>query len=119
MISPKFLAVGSLLFLGSLCILHWTPGVSDVKSPYHSQKTSLPSLSQRPELPSPALQLKQTMTAGRIETDTPALPLIRGDLQQFSDENLDPDLPTNPKVAELQQRLQRLNTLQRRLNSVQ
>ncbi len=80
---------------------------SDVETP-----TSL-TLSDSPAHPSPVIQLKQTLSAGRIETSKASLPLLRGDLAQFSDENLNPDQAPPARLVELQTRLRRLETLQR------
>ncbi|OOQ67962.1 hypothetical protein C1S86_23845 [Vibrio parahaemolyticus] len=107
---------GGILLVGGIGLLYgWTHSQSPSNvSPEPSPLT--PTLSDAPALPSPVLQLKQTMTAGHIETRPPSLPLLRGDLQQFSDNNLDADAPSSPKVVELQQRLQRLQTMQRHLD---
>lgn len=115
-ISLSIALAGIALLAAELSFFRWEPQPS---IPPHSASTlraSSPKLSESPALPSPALQLKQTMTAGQIETRTPSLPLIRGDLQQFSDKNLDSDLPPSPKLIELKQRLQRLQSMQRNLD---
>ncbi|EIO4563804.1 hypothetical protein LQM11_004443 [Vibrio parahaemolyticus] len=115
-ISIYTLIISAMLLGGGASLMYWWPGASHAPHTERPQGPLFPSLSESPALPSPVLQLKQAMTAGHIETRTPSLPLIRGDLQQFSDDNLDADLPTSPKVASLQQRLQRLQAMQRHLD---
>ena len=84
------------------------------KAPESGAKTPTSlTLSDSPALPSPVTQLKQTLSAGRIETSKASLPLLRGDLAQFSDEHLSPDQAPPSRLAELQTRLRRLETLQR------
>ena len=107
-----FIAVAVMcLVIAWLVALTGKAPESDVETPI-----SL-TLSESPALPSPVIQLKQTLSAGRIETSKASLPLLRGDLAQFSDENLSPDQAPPSRLAELQTRLRRLETLQRHTQS--
>lgn len=90
-------------------------GVSSVKSdPEFDSKAT--SLSDEVAFPSPVIQLQQTMADGIIQTEEPSLPLIRGDLQAFSDENIDKKYPSPRELEELEDRLKQLKKLQQSLS---
>ncbi|MEF1326914.1 hypothetical protein [Vibrio sp. M260121] len=90
-------------------------GVSSSKSePELNNKAT--SLSDEVAFPSPVIQLQQTMVDGMIQTSEPSLPLIRGDLQAFSDENIDKKYPSPRELEELEARLKQLKKLQQSLS---
>ncbi len=90
-------------------------GVFSLKSePEFDNKAT--SLSDEVAFPSPVIQLQQTMADGMIQTSEPSLPLIRGDLQAFSDENIDKKYPSPRELEELEARLKQLKKLQQSLS---
>lgn len=73
------------------------------------------TLSDDVAFPSPVVQLQQTMAAGLVELSAPSLELIRGDLQDFSDENIDETYQPPSELTDLESRLEQLQQLQKSL----
>lgn len=80
-----------------------------------SKQSSQVVLSDDVAFPSPVVQLQQTMAAGLVELSEPSFELIRGDLQDFSDENVDETYQPPSELADLESRLEQLQQLHKSL----
>ncbi|HHX8271121.1 TPA: hypothetical protein ACVOYV_004353 [Vibrio diabolicus] len=108
------IVVGFTIFSGSNASN--SPGVDQTtKGVLLSKQSSQVVLSDDVAFPSPVVQLQQTMAAGLVELSAPSLELIRGDLQDFSDENIDETYQPPSELADLESRLEQLQQLQKSL----
>jgi hypothetical protein len=69
------------------------------------------ALSDDARFPAPVMQLQAELARGLVESSTNSLPLLRGDLQQFSQQNIDDDYVTSNEVSALRDRLNALKSL--------
>ncbi|KJY74128.1 hypothetical protein TW78_08825 [Vibrio coralliilyticus] len=76
-------------------------------------RESLPQikLSEDANFPSPVIQLQQTITHGLIEAERVDLPLLSGELAEFSQKNISEEYPSPPELENLKQRLKKLQSL--------
>ncbi|NAW65334.1 hypothetical protein [Photobacterium halotolerans] len=79
-------------------------------------------LSEDASYPSPVQQLQQTVAYGLVNQDAPDLPLLRGELAQFSQDNIQDgevivDIGQASELHDLKQRLEALNTVLSTKNS--
>ncbi|ENM5778839.1 hypothetical protein NTH33_001580 [Vibrio mimicus] len=58
--------------------------------------------------PSPMIQLQQTIVHGLIESESIDLPLLRGDLESFSQENIKENYSEPDEIKKLKDRLNQL-----------
>ncbi|ELJ8513947.1 hypothetical protein [Vibrio cholerae] len=58
--------------------------------------------------PSPVIQLQQTIVHGLIESESIALPLLRGDLESFSQENIKENYSEPDEIKKTKSRLNQL-----------
>ncbi|MBD1558048.1 hypothetical protein HC752_14000 [Vibrio sp. S9_S30] len=58
--------------------------------------------------PSPVIELQQTLTHGIQHLDDPELPLVQGDLKDFSEHTMPQDIAMPDELIELNQELERL-----------
>ncbi|MBW3695095.1 hypothetical protein EK599_05290 [Vibrio sp. T187] len=68
-------------------------------------------LSEEASFPSPAIQLQQLLAHGLIEAQKAQVPLIRGDLADFSQSNIQQQFDAPVELEHLQQRLKKLKSL--------
>ncbi|NRB68232.1 MAG: hypothetical protein HRU48_12840 [Vibrio sp.] len=68
-------------------------------------------LSEEANFPSPVIQLQQTLTHGLIEAERVDLPLLSGELAEFSQKNISEEYPSPPELEDLKQRLKKLQSL--------
>ncbi|MCS0160655.1 hypothetical protein [Vibrio alginolyticus] len=80
-----------------------------------SQRSPQVILSDDVAFPSPVVQLQQTMAAGLVKLADPSLELIQGDLQDFSDENIDETYQPPLELSDLESRLEQLKQLHKSL----
>ncbi|HDZ9313173.1 TPA: hypothetical protein RUZ05_003613, partial [Vibrio cholerae] len=57
---------------------------------------------------SPVIQLQQTIVHGLIESESIALPLLRGDLESFSQENIKENYSEPDEIKKTKSRLNQL-----------
>ncbi|MEZ8822885.1 hypothetical protein AB6E04_00905 [Vibrio amylolyticus] len=69
------------------------------------------ALSEDVNFPSPVIQLQQSVVHGLIEVEKTEIPLLRGDLEEFSNNNIDKQYPPTFELAALKQRLADLQSL--------
>ncbi|GLR04323.1 hypothetical protein GCM10007906_19100 [Vibrio hyugaensis] len=116
----------SLVLLSGIAVVGFTvfsssntPNSPDVdqstKEELFSKHSPQVILSDDVAFPSPVVQLQQTMAAGLVELADPSLELIRGDLQDFSDENVDETYQPPSELADLESRLEQLQQLHKSL----
>ncbi|MDO6580634.1 hypothetical protein Q4491_04680 [Photobacterium sp. 2_MG-2023] len=79
-------------------------------------------LSEDASYPSPVQQLQQTVAYGLVNQDAPDLPLLKGELAQFSQDNIKDgevvvDIGQASEIHDLKQRLEALNTVLSTKNS--
>lgn len=80
----------------------------EVSSP---QKQNDTQLSSDVSFPTPVIQLQQTIAHGLIEVETHSLPLLNGDLAEFSEKNINDEYPSSPELEDLKHRLKKLKSL--------
>jgi hypothetical protein len=68
-------------------------------------------LSRDAEYPSPVIQLQQTVADGFIKDSENDLPLLQGELSEFSHKNIHKKYPQPEELTELKQRLQQLQAV--------
>ncbi|EGU57675.1 hypothetical protein VINI7043_07675 [Vibrio nigripulchritudo ATCC 27043] len=61
--------------------------------------------------PSPVVELQQTLAHGIQNLDAPELPLVQGELSDFSEKNMPDDIPPPEELQKLNQELERLESL--------
>ena len=69
-------------------------------------------LSDDANYPAPVIQLQKAMAEGMANVEEPSLPLLRGDLKDFADQNIDQAFDKPQELVELEQRIKRLKALQ-------
>ncbi|NOI30621.1 hypothetical protein [Vibrio coralliilyticus] len=76
-------------------------------------RESLPKikLSEDANFPSPVIQLQQTIAHGLVEVEKAELPLLRGDLAEFSQSNIQEQYQPPAELENLQLRLKRLQSI--------
>lgn len=68
-------------------------------------------LSEQAEFPSPVIKLQQTLTQGLLHAESSHLPLLRGELAQFSQANIS-DSETQPEqIQQLRQKILQLKQM--------
>ncbi|ELB2153465.1 hypothetical protein QNZ88_004779 [Vibrio parahaemolyticus] len=108
------IVVGFAIFSGSNASN--SPDVNQTtKGELLSKQSSPVVLSDDVAFPSPVVQLQQTMAAGLVELAEPSLELIRGDLQDFSDTNVDEAYQPPSELSDLESRLEQLQQLHKSL----
>ena len=108
------IVVGFTIFSGSN--VSNSPDVNQTtKGELLSKQSSPVVLSDDVAFPSPVVQLQQTMAAGLVELAEPSLELIRGDLQDFSDTNVDETYQPPSELSDLESRLEQLQQLHKSL----
>ncbi|TFH93049.1 hypothetical protein [Vibrio ouci] len=77
-----------------------------------------PTLDASPELlssdvsfPTPVIQLQQTVVHGLLESERVDLPLLSGELAEFSQKNISEEYPSPPELEDLKRRLKQLQSL--------
>ncbi|SIO93588.1 hypothetical protein [Vibrio spartinae] len=70
-----------------------------------------PPLSRHAEYPSPVIQLQQTVTDGLLKDNNNHLPLLHGDLADFSQNNIRKQYAQSDELLDLKQRLQQLKSV--------
>lgn len=68
-------------------------------------------LSRDVSFPTPVIQLQQTVAHGLLEAERVDLPLLSGELAEFSQENISEEYPSPPELEDLKQRLKKLQSL--------
>ncbi|EPF7755554.1 hypothetical protein ACSVMW_004636 [Vibrio parahaemolyticus] len=106
--------VGFTIFSGSN-VSNSPDVVQTTKGELLSKQSSPVVLSDDVAFPSPVVQLQQTMAAGLVELADPSLELIRGDLQDFSDTNVDETYQPPSELSDLESRLEQLQQLHKSL----
>ncbi|USD32793.1 MULTISPECIES: hypothetical protein [Vibrio] len=102
---------------GALYVTFFKPSPQSITDevPALSDKSSnaLPkiTLSQDANFPSPVIQLQQTIAHGLIEAERVDLPLLSGELAEFSQKNISEEYPSPPELENLKQRLKKLQSL--------
>jgi hypothetical protein len=88
------------------------PIASEVTTLVDSRE-SLPKikLSEDANFPSPVIQLQQTIAHGLVEAERVDLPLLSGELAEFSQKNISEEYPSPPELENLKQRLKKLQSL--------
>lgn len=83
-----------------------------------STQLTQPSLDAPSELfsrdvsfPTPVIQLQQTIAHGLVEAERVDLPLLSGELAEFSQKNISEEYPSPPELENLKQRLKKLQSL--------
>ena|GEM_PF-5764845 len=71
----------------------------------------LKPLSEEAEYPSPVQQLQQTVVHGLINADAPGLPLLEGDLAEFSQNNIIQKYPMPEELQQLKMQLKQLQAM--------
>ncbi|MFW7523980.1 hypothetical protein ACODM8_07550 [Vibrio ostreicida] len=111
------LAVALLISIASVLYATFSkqriqPIANEVTTLGQSSK-SLPQLklSEEANFPSPVIQLQQTITHGLIEAESVDLPLLSGELAEFSQKNISEEYPSPPELENLKQRLKNLQSL--------
>ncbi len=80
---------------------------------HHTSDNPASILSDTANYPSPVQQLQQTVAYGLVNQDAPHLPLLKGELDQFSQKNIQElDVVLDTKKA------QELNVLKQRLDAL-
>ncbi|WP_104398551.1 hypothetical protein [Vibrio penaeicida] len=69
------------------------------------------TFSEDANYPTPVIELQQTLTHGIQNLDAPELPLVQGDLKDFSEQNMPQDIAPPEELIELNQELERLQTI--------
>ncbi|MCR9365227.1 hypothetical protein [Vibrio antiquarius] len=109
--------IGSVVFV--IFRSSGTPNLPVVDEIMEEQRLSKRSpqviLSDDVAFPSPVVQLQQTMAAGLVKLADPSLELIQGDLQDFSDENIDETYQPPLELSDLESRLEQLKQLHKSL----
>ncbi|MDW6002748.1 hypothetical protein [Vibrio mangrovi] len=82
----------------------------NIRLPSHEQINS-PVLSRDAEYPSPVIQLQQTVTDGLLQDTHNHLPLLHGDLADFSQKNIRKQYSQPDELIDLKQRLQQLKSV--------
>ncbi|MFM2591779.1 hypothetical protein AAFX19_02425 [Vibrio harveyi] len=108
------IVVGLTIFSGSN-VSNSPDVVQTTKGELLSKQSSPVVLSDDVAFPSPVVQLQQTMAAGLVELAEPSLELIRGDLQDFSDTNVDETYQPPSELSDLESRLEQLQQLHKSL----
>jgi hypothetical protein len=87
--------------------------ITDEVTTLDDSRESLPQikLSEDANFPSPVIQLQQTLTHGLIEAERVDLPLLSGELAEFSQKNISEEYPSPPELEDLKQRLKKLQSL--------
>ncbi|MCG9679202.1 hypothetical protein [Vibrio sp. Isolate24] len=102
---------------GALYVTFFKPSPQSITDevPALSDKSSnaLPkiTLSQDANFPSPVIQLQQTIAHGLVEVEKAELPLLRGDLAEFSQSNIQEQYQPPAELENLQLRLKRLQSI--------
>lgn len=68
-------------------------------------------LSDNADFPSPVIQLQQTLTNGIVNIDAPELSLLRGELKDFSNQNIPNDIPVETDIKLQKERLKALEKI--------
>ena len=107
----------SLITLGILVALGWTLAFNkQPKGDSSPQPTSVQAhkvkLSPDANFPTPVVQLQQVLAHGMVEVERTQLPLVRGELDEFSQSNIDQDYPQPAELGALRQRLNQLQSSQ-------
>ncbi|NOH22829.1 hypothetical protein [Vibrio europaeus] len=68
-------------------------------------------LSSDVSFPTPVIQLQQTIAHGLVEAERVDLPLLSGELAEFSQKNISEEYPSPPELENLKQRLKKLQSL--------
>ncbi|WP_114786522.1 hypothetical protein [Vibrio tetraodonis] len=66
------------------------------------------TLSSEANFPSPVIALQQTLAHGMVEVEKTKLPLLSGELNQFSQTNITEDYASPQELEDLKQRLNKL-----------
>lgn len=69
------------------------------------------TFSEDANYPTPVIELQQTLTHGIQNLDAPELPLVQGDLKDFSEQNMPQDIAPPEELIELNQELERLQAI--------
>ena len=107
----------SIFTLGGLVALGWTLAFKkQPKGDSSPQPTSVQAqkvkLSPDAHFPTPVVQLQQVLAHGMVEVERTQLPLVRGELDEFSQSNIDQDYPQPAELGALRQRLNQLQSSQ-------
>lgn len=70
-------------------------------------------LSSDASFPTPVIQLQQTVAHGLIEAERTELPLLKGELAEFSQNNIHENYPSPPELDDLRRRLKNLQSFSR------
>ncbi|NOH69950.1 hypothetical protein F0225_01155 [Vibrio pectenicida] len=112
---PYLIAVVVLVFISSMAFFFISTPSQDSKRLEQEilAEASLPSLplvtlSSEANFPSPVIALQQTLAHGMIEVEKTKLPLLSGELNQFSQTNITEDYSSPTELEELKQRLNKL-----------
>ncbi len=69
------------------------------------------TFSEDANYPTPVIELQQTLAHGIQNLDAPELPLVQGDLKDFSEQNMPQDIAPPEELIELNQELERLQAM--------
>ncbi|WP_052703999.1 hypothetical protein [Vibrio nigripulchritudo] len=118
----KSVAILSVLVLGGLSIYSFISQNHSEPEIHQSQTVELDStesvINQTDDLfsddisyPSPVVELQQTLAHGIQNLDAPELPLVQGELKDFSENNMPDYIPPPEELQKLNQELERLESL--------
>ncbi|UAB73127.1 hypothetical protein INR79_18315 [Vibrio sp. SCSIO 43132] len=118
----KSVAFLSVLIFGGLAIYFFTSQDHSDPETHQSQTVELDltesAINETDDLfsddisyPSPVIELQQTLAHGIQNLDAPELPLVQGDLRDFSEKNMPDDIPPPEELQKLNQELERLESL--------
>lgn len=113
---PYLIAFVALVFISCVAYLFFLiPEQNSRLSEHKDSVDVLPSvnspsmtLSSEANFPSPVIALQQTLAHGMIEVEKTNLPLLSGELNQFSQTNITEDYASPSELEELKQRLNKL-----------
>ncbi|WP_038175121.1 hypothetical protein [Vibrio pacinii] len=89
---------------------HQVTGDSTLQAPFN-EAASPELLSRDVNFPTPVIQLQQTVAHGLIEAERTDLPLLKGELAEFSQTNIREEYPSPPELKDLKQRLNQLQSI--------
>ncbi|MGD8112534.1 hypothetical protein [Vibrio sp. TRT 17S01] len=117
----KGLILVLLLLITSFTLIHYinttsSPDLSEssdapVERSEMVQTHTEPQLSSDANFPSPVIQLQQVVAHGLVTAENPNLPLLQGELEDFSQRNIDnKQHPLPNELVELKKRLEKLQS---------
>lgn len=120
MLGKLSLLLAIILVIGTVIIFIFPERTSPLISSNQTVEPTRqqPTFDASPELlssdvsfPTPVIQLQQTVVHGLLESERVDLPLLSGELAEFSQNNISEEYPSPPELEDLKRRLKQLQSL--------